>query len=78
MAHGASDCKDSWNSRTDPTCHTLGDVGADFYNAAREGSDYLREKWTIPSKDLSKIYAMIGYPDESPELIDSDISDDQS
>ena len=28
-------CKDSWNSGTDPTCHSMGDVGGELYLASR-------------------------------------------
>ena len=69
MSHGASDCKDKWNEG-DPSCHTDGDEGADFYDAGREGSDFLKEKWTIPTKDLSKIYAKLDIYTSTPEKIE--------
>ena len=40
------------------------------YDAGREGSDFLKEKWTVPTKDLSKIYAKIGIHTSTPEKIE--------
>ena len=69
MSHGASDCKDNL-SEGDPSCHTYGDYGADFYDAGRKGSDFLEENWSVPTKDLSKIYAKIGINTSTPEKIE--------
>jgi hypothetical protein len=43
MSHDGSDCKDSWNTagpNGEPSCHTLGDNGADFYNTGRGGMSW--------------------------------------
>jgi hypothetical protein len=45
-------------------------VGADFYDAARGGFDYLNDNWTIPTDDLSKIYLLHGMAGEPPEKIE--------
>ena len=60
MSHDSSDCLDEWNEGTDPTCHTLGDVGADFFLAYRGGLDWLDRVWKVPTYDLSQIYQRIG------------------
>ena len=59
MAHEASNCLDIWD-RGDPSCHNDGDTGADFYDAGREGSDFLLEAWSFPYADLSKIFERMG------------------
>ena len=59
MAHDSSDCLDEWNSGTDPTCHTIGDTGGDFFLAYRGGLDWLNTIWRVPTSDLSKIYQRI-------------------
>lgn len=60
MAHDSSDCLDEWNSGTSPTCHTIGDTGADFFLAYRGGLDYLDKVWRVPTYDLSQIYQRMG------------------
>lgn len=69
MSHEASDCLDKWDSG-DPSCHSDGDTGADFYNAGREGSDFLLEAWSIPYYDLSKIYEKINITTSTPAKIE--------
>ena len=70
MCHDGSDCKDIWSSNTDkPSCHSDGDSGADFYIGGRGGLGFLNETWTIPTKDLSKIYESMGMPNETSNKI---------
>jgi hypothetical protein len=67
MSHDGSDCLDSWNTGTDtrPSCHSLGDVGADFYNTGRGGMRWHNETWTIPTSDLELIYKSMNLPNET-------------
>ncbi|TNV85120.1 hypothetical protein FGO68_gene1907 [Halteria grandinella] len=51
MSHDGSECHDDWFE-----CHTTGDVGADFYIAARGNLQFINETWKYPTKDLVKIY----------------------
>ena len=60
ISHDSSNCLDELNEGTDPTCHTLGDVGADFFLAYRGGLDWLDRVWKVPTYDLSQIYQRIG------------------
>lgn len=60
MSHDSSDCLDEWNSGTDPTCHTIGDTGADFFLAYRGGLDYLNKVWNVPTSFLSEVYQKMG------------------
>ena len=60
MSHDSSDCLDKWNEGTDPTCHTMGDVGGDFFLAYRGGLDWLDTIWRVPTSDLSQIYQRMG------------------
>jgi hypothetical protein len=65
MSHDGSDCKDNWNGGPSPTCHTLGDAGADFYNGGRGGMAWHNETWSVPTDDLEKIYKTMNLNDES-------------
>lgn len=69
MAHSSSDCLDSWNTG-DPSCHGDGDEGGDFYTTGREGLDYLKELWTIPAEDISKVYKKLNIETSTPEKIE--------
>lgn len=71
MSHGASDCRDDWNSDTqNPNCHHDGDNGADFYDSGKGGHKWMLDEWRIPTEDLSKIYAGMGYANETAEKIE--------
>lgn len=37
-------------------CHNTGDIGADFYIAARENLKFINETWRYPTNDLVKVY----------------------
>jgi hypothetical protein len=69
MSHDGSDCQDIWNSGSSPTCHTLGDVGGDFYNTGRGGMAWHNETWTIPTDDLELIYKSMNLPNETSQKI---------
>ena len=69
MSHDGSDCSDVWNSGSNPTCHTLGDVGGDFYNTGRGGMAWHNETWTIPTDDLEQIYKSMNLPNETSQKI---------
>jgi glycosylphosphatidylinositol phospholipase D len=72
MSHDGSDCKDSWNTpgaEGQPSCHTLGDNGADFYDTGRGGMAWQNETWTIPVTELSEIYKTMNLTEESPQKL---------
>lgn len=72
MSHIASDCNDTWNTdEQNPNCHSMGDLGSDFYLGGRGGKQWMTESWNIPAEDLSAIYASMGLPYESPSKISS-------
>jgi hypothetical protein len=59
MSHDGSDCQDEWNTGGAdgrPSCHTLGDNGADFYDTGKGGMTWQNETWTIPVTDLEMVY----------------------
>ena len=70
MSHEASDCKDDWNNGTNPTCHSIGDTGADLFLAHRGGLDYIKEIWNVPSKFLHEVYNKVNMSISSIEIAD--------
>ena len=70
MSHDGSDCEDNWDDpRQKPNCHKDGDEGADFYLSGRGETNWLNEKWTLPTNDLAKIYESMNLKGESAQKI---------
>jgi hypothetical protein len=71
MSHDGSDCFDKWDSKTGvmkPTCHLIGDVGADTYLSGRESNlDWANQTMTFPIADLSRIYKAMNITDGTGE-----------
>lgn len=55
MANAASDCNGDWEG-TNPSCHTMGDNGGDFFESGRGGLGYNTNNWEVPNEDLALIY----------------------
>lgn len=68
MSHEASDCNDTWDGGPEPTCHTIGDTGADLFLAHRGGLEYLQEIWNVPSKFLHEVYDTVNMSISSIEI----------
>jgi hypothetical protein len=60
MSKTASDCNGDGYSSTNPNCHNIADLGADFYLGGRGGTDFLKNTWKVPATDLEKIYKKMG------------------
>ena len=69
MSHDGSYCRDDEWGTVNPSCHNIGDIGADWYIGGRGAHDWFNETWTVPVDDLSKIYATMNLTDESPTKI---------
>ena len=48
----------------------MGDSGADFYDGGKGGSQFTSEFWSIPTEDLSKIYATMNLTNETSAKIE--------
>jgi len=62
MSHNQSYCKDSWNTPIgkDPSCHSIGDIGADMVTAKRGGIHFMPYTWEIPIEDMVSLYKING------------------
>ena len=60
-SHYSSTCADSWNSGPAPTCHTIGDVGADLLLGALKLEGSVRSwTWAVPVDDIVAVYRRMG------------------
>lgn len=69
MSHDGSYCRDDEWGTVNPSCHGIGDLGADWYIGGRGGADFFNETWSVPTEDLSKIYATMNLTEEYPDKI---------
>lgn len=49
MSHDGSYCRDDEWGTVDPTCHNIGDLGADWYIGGRGNMDFFNESWSVPT-----------------------------